>query len=158
MISSMEYFEDQAQGPVLFYEINFYPLSNFSSFQVEWKGKLWPTSEHAYHSEKFEDEAIKEEIRNTRSAHDAFRLSRTYENKYRKDWNGVRVGVMEDILRAKLEQHTYVKKKLLETGTREIIESSPKDAFWGWGPNKDGENQLGKLWMKLREEIKAENK
>ena len=37
-----------------------------------------------------------------------------------------------------------------------IVEDSPKDSFWGWGPNRDGENQLGKLWMKLREELKKD--
>lgn len=35
-----------------------------------------------------------------------------------------------------------------------IVEDSPKDSFWGCGTNRDGENQLGKLWMKLREELK----
>ena len=40
----------------------------------------------------------------------------------------------------------------------EIVEASPVDAFWGWGPNKDGENALGKIWMKLREEIKQNEK
>ena len=62
---------------------------------------------------------------------------------------------MEDIVRAKLSQHPYIQKKLLESGEREIIEASPEDAFWGWGPNKDGENQMGKIWMKLREELKS---
>jgi predicted NAD-dependent protein-ADP-ribosyltransferase YbiA (DUF1768 family) len=33
-----------------------------------------------------------------------------------------------------------------------LVEDSPKDDFWGWGPNKDGCNQLGKVWMKLRGE------
>lgn len=55
----------------------------------------------------------------------------------------------------KLEQNPYVKKKLLQTKDYLIVEDSPKDAFWGWGPNRDGENQLGKLWMKLRDEIKT---
>mgnify|MGYP002520092451 CR=1 FL=1 len=60
---------------------------------------------------------------------------------------------MEDLLRLKLEQNPYVKKKLLQTGDYLIVEDSPKDDFWGWGPNRDGNNQLGKLWMKLREEL-----
>ena len=43
-----------------------------------------------------------------------------------------------------------LRKKLLQTEDYLIVEDSPKDSFWGWGPNRDGENQLGKLWMKLR--------
>ena len=61
---------------------------------------------------------------------------------------------MEELLRLKIEQNPYVKKKLLQTEDYLIVEDSPKDSFWGWGPNRDGFNQLGKLWMKLRDELK----
>lgn len=64
---------------------------------------------------------------------------------------------MEELLRLKIEQNSYVKKNLLQTEDYLIVEDSPKDSFWGWGPNRDGENQLGKLWMKLRKEIRNEN-
>jgi predicted NAD-dependent protein-ADP-ribosyltransferase YbiA (DUF1768 family) len=63
---------------------------------------------------------------------------------------------MERILRAKLDQHPHIKKKLIETGNRDIIEASKDDEFWGWGPNKTGQNNHGKIWMKLREELKNE--
>ena len=61
---------------------------------------------------------------------------------------------MEKILRCKIEQNPYVLKKLLETKDYVIVEDSPKDNCWGWGINRGGENQLGKIWMKLREEYK----
>ncbi len=35
-----------------------------------------------------------------------------------------------------------------------IVEYSPVDAYWGWGPRKNGQNHLGKLWMKLRDELR----
>lgn len=139
---------------IFFYENEFYAFSNFSSFAIEWKGKLYPTSEHVYHSEKFNDEGIKEKIRQTRSAHDSMYLAWSMKHKYRSDWEEVRVRVMRDILIAKIEQHPYVKKKLLQSAKKELIEDSWRDDFWGWGPNKDGRNQLGKLWMELREEYK----
>ena len=62
---------------------------------------------------------------------------------------------MEEIVRAKCEQNPYVKQKLLETLDEEIIEDSPKDAFWGWGENRDGRNELGKIWMRLRNELNS---
>ena len=68
----------------------------------------------------------------------------------------LRVDVMRDILRAKVDQHEYVRRKLLATGDRELIEDSWRDDFWGWGPNKDGENHLGKLWMEVRLEMLLE--
>jgi hypothetical protein len=142
---------DQA---VLFYEQDFYPLSNFSSFTLQWKGIRFDTSEAAYHWEKFEDLSLKEEIRFAPSAHEAFKAAERYKPQRRADWDAVKVDIMRDILRAKLTQHEYVRRKLLATGDRELIENSWRDDFWGWGPNKGGQNQLGKLWMELRTELR----
>lgn len=120
---------------------------------LEWKGKLYMTSEHAYHSEKFTDETMKEDIRATRSAHDAYVYGQEKKDVRRSDWDDVKLGIMKEILHAKVAQHPYVKKKLLESADRELIEDSWRDDFWGWGPNKDGKNWLGKLWMEVREEV-----
>jgi predicted NAD-dependent protein-ADP-ribosyltransferase YbiA (DUF1768 family) len=58
------------------------------------------------------------------------------------------------ILRAKADQHEYVRRKLLATGNRCLIENSWRDDFWGWGPNRDGKNMLGTLWMRVRAELR----
>lgn len=143
--------------PIFFYEHDFYIFSNFSSFAIEWKGKLWMTSEHVYHSERFDDEETKEKIRNMRSAHEAFKFAQVNKEKQRSDWNEVKLKVMKEILREKINQHPYVKKKILDSGDRELVEDSWRDDFWGWGPNKDGQNHLGKLWMEIRDELKKGN-
>lgn len=139
---------------IFFYEHEFYVFSNFSSFTLEWKGKLWPTSEQAYQAEKFNDEEMKEVVRTTRSAHEAFKYAEANSGKKRSNWDSIKLSVMKEILRAKVAQHPYVKKKLLESGDKELIEDSWRDSYWGWGPNKDGENHLGKLWMEVRKELK----
>ena len=141
--------------PVGFYEREFYPLSNFSSFQVEWRGRLWPTSEHAYQAAHFFDTApeLVEEIFNARSAHEAFKIAKTNADKAPDDWHDIKTKVMEDICRHKLQQNEYVRLKLLQTLDLDLVEDSPKDDFWGWGPDKDGRNELGKIWMKLRAEV-----
>lgn len=41
-------------------------------------------------------------------------------------------------------------------GDRELVEDSWRDDFWGWGPNRDGKNMLGKLWMELRAALAQE--
>jgi ribA/ribD-fused uncharacterized protein len=146
---------EKSNEPVLFYECELYPCSNFSSFEVVWNGETWKTSEYAYQAAKFEDKKIKDIIKSARSSHDTKKLTHMYKDKKRKDWYDVKLAVMEDILRAKLSQHFYVQKKLLQTGDREIIENSHRDAYWGWGPEKDGENNLGKIWMKLRQELQS---
>ena len=139
-----------------FYPREFYPLDNFSSFKVEWNGYLYSSLEEAYQAASFmtSDEDLVEKIKNSHSADEAQRIAYANRNKQRKDWNEVKVSIMEELLRLKIEQNPYVLKKLLQTKDYLIVEDSPKDSFWGWGLNRDGENNLGKLWMKLREEYK----
>lgn len=72
----------------------------------------------------------------------------------RSDWDAVKVDIMRNILRAKVDQHEYVRRKLLATGNRELIEDSWRDDFWGWGLNRDGQNMLGRLWMEIRTDLR----
>lgn len=153
---------------VFFYEQDFYVLSNFSAFTLQWKGLRFDTSEAAYHYEKFcnpvdgESEndrsqrtSLADSIRFARSAHDAFKTAEQLKRMRRKDWDDVKLDIMRGILRAKADQHEYVRRKLLATGERELVEDSWRDDFWGWGPNRDGQNMLGKLWMEVRGELTA---
>ena len=148
---------------VFFYEQDFYVLSNFSAFTVLWSEHRFHTSEAVYHFEKFNFPPpglgaalkIQREILYSASAHDAFKLAERNKALRRPDWDEVKVRVMRDILRAKAAQHEYVRRKLLATGDRELIEDSWRDDFWGWGPNRDGQNMLGKLWMEIRSELRA---
>ncbi len=146
----------ETSGEIIgFYPREFYPLDNFSSFTVEWHGKIWPTSEHAYQAAHFMKGSPKivEEIFNARSAHDAQKLAQGYKNKIDSNFNLRKIEIMKDICRNKLQQQPYVERKLRQTGERAIIEDSPKDDFWGWGVNRNGRNELGKIWMELRKEL-----
>lgn len=142
--------------PIKFYELQFYMFSNFSSFAVEYDGRMWPTSEHAYQAMKFLERELQEEVRGQRSAHAAMKLAQSMHASYRPDWKEVRVAIMKEVCRAKLQQHDYIQRKLLTTGARRLVESSPRDDFWGWGAKQDGQNHLGKIWMELREELKLQ--
>ena len=139
-----------------FYPREFFVFDNFSSFRVLVDGTLYCTVEHAYQAIKFLETApeIAEQITNCYSAHDAQKIAYANKDKQCKNWDDIKLQVMEKLLRLKLAQNPYVKKKLLETGDLLICEDSPKDSFWGIGANRDGRNELGKLWMKLREELR----
>lgn len=144
---------------VFFYEQDFYVLSNFSAFTLYWDARenmRFDTSEAAYHWEKFHGhEDIQCEIINAPSAHEAFKVAERNKIHRRADWDAVKFDVMRDILRAKAAQHEYVRRKLLATGDRILVEDSWRDDVWGWGPNRDGQNMLGKLWMEIRAELRA---
>ena len=142
-----------------FYEREFFVFSNFSSFQVEWRGELWGTSEQAYQAARFmgADEKLVDAVRASKSAHEAYRIMQANRDRELPNWKDIKSSVMLDICRHKLQQHDYVRQKLLETGDMLIVEDSPKDPYWGWGPDRQGRNELGTIWMKLREELKHEN-
>lgn len=153
---------------VFFYEQDFYILSNFSAFRLQWRGRDFDTSEAAYHWERFATGQegrspalgamawqVADDIRFASSAHEAFRLAQENKKLQRPDWDTIKVGVMRTIIRAKANQHEYVRRKLLATGDRELVEDSWRDNFWGWGEDRTGQNVLGKLWMELRAELRA---
>ena len=141
---------------VFFYEQDHYYLSNFSAFKVNWLGVIFHTAEHAYHWTRFPHGAPERTIiLESASAHEAFRFAQDHKASQLANWNEVKVRVMRDIIRAKAHQHEYVLRKLLQTGDRTLIENSWCDPFWGWGPNRDGKNMLGVLWMEIRAELRS---
>ena len=157
---------------ICFYEQDFYVLSNFSAFEVMWsEAYSFKTAEHCYHWLRFatgladgklggatpsdDAKAVADLVRRATSAHDAFKIAQANKHLQRADWNDVKVEKMRLVIRAKALQHEYVLRKLLATGDRELVENSWRDDFWGWGPNRDGQNVLGKLWMEVRAELRA---
>lgn len=153
---------------ICFYEQDFYVFSNFSSFRLRWMGIDFDTSEAAYQWTKFRWHAgaddidrelgrIQNRILKARSAHEAFKTAEVFAAYKAPGWDDeMKDNVMREILRAKARQHEYVRRKLPESGDRELVENSHRDPYWGWGENGDGLNKLGKLWMEVREEIHAD--
>ena len=75
-----------------------------------------------------------------------------YKNiKMRKNWDIIRNDIMKKGLFAKFTQNELLRKKLLETENKILIENSPYDSYWGNA--KNGKNMLGKLLMEIRDEI-----
>ena len=138
--------------PIKFYTPEFYVFNNFSAHAIEFEGKLYPTSEHAYQAAQCTDPRGQEEIRNARSPLQAKTLANEiYKAARDLDWRSKKVAVLEEILRTKLAQHPEAQEALRKCGHEDIVEDSPTDYFWGAGADGSGQNILGKLWMKLRD-------
>ena len=73
----------------------------------------------------------------------------------RRDWKQIKDQVMEDCVRDKFTRNLDLRQLLLETGDEELIEEN----YWGdiyWGVcNNIGKNKLGKILMKVREELRV---
>lgn len=133
-------------------------FSNFAGTPVEENGIIYKTTEHYFQSKKFKDKENINAVISAPTAHLAAQVGRDRTRPLRVDWEIIKDSVMYDALVLKAKQHPQFKKKLIESGEREIIEDSPYDSYWGCGKDGNGRNQLGKLLMKLRDQLKKETK
>lgn len=142
---------------VLFYEPeNSYGfLSNFSSSPIILSEIIWPTSEHYYQAQKFNDLDIQSKILQAKGPEEAFSLSRQYESHIKPDWFEVRVEVMRFIVFEKFRQNAYFTHLLVSTGKSIIKEHSHNDDFWGDGGDGSGRNELGQILMEVRDYFSA---
>lgn len=70
--------------------------------------------------------------------------------KLREDWEEVKELVMYEICYHKFSQNPDIRKMLLDTGDAELIEGNT------WGDKIGvGENRLGKILMRIRNELKG---
>lgn len=131
-------------------------LSNFYKTTVEFEGKKYPSSENAFQAAKSLDDKVRDKF-TTIEPNEAKKLGREIE--LRPDWEQVKIGIMYDILKAKFSDPKMC-QMLLSTENCYLIEGNDwGDTFWGYNIKKGfGFNHLGRLLMKLRLEIRLEEK
>lgn len=125
-------------------------LSNFHHEEIVWEGVSYPTLEHAYQASKTLIMEEREPIRLAKMPGEAKRIGRTVT--MREGWSGLRLVVMEELLRLKFGDPT-LGARLLGTGDAKLVEgNSWGDQFWGVCRGR-GQSRLGLLLMKIREEL-----
>ncbi|MCY9225939.1 NADAR family protein [Bacillus haynesii] len=129
----------------------YYLLSNFYSAPVIYQGITYQNNEAAFQAMKVTDKSIHLEFSGL-PPNLAKRKGRRV--KLRSDWEEVKETFMYEIVKAKFEQNDQLKNRLLQTGESTLIEGNT----WGdivWGVcNGIGENKLGKILMRVRNELK----
>ena len=123
-------------------------LSNFWMAQIIVGGRRWASAEHCYQAAKSLLICDWNAIQGCRTPGEAKRMGQKIS--LRLDWETIKLPVMEDIVRAKFDQHVDLRNKLLATGSAKLVEqNSWGDTFWGVCGNT-GHNHLGKILMKIR--------
>ncbi len=128
-------------------------LSNFYEAKVTYDGLIYGSNEAAFQAQKCrtkEEKAAFTEYGPGKSKGIGRKVS------LREDWEEVKFGFMEEIVRAKFMQHPELAQKLLATGDKALVEGNRwGDVCWGVDMRTgQGENRLGKILMKVREELK----
>lgn len=133
-------------------------LSNFYPCKVVLDGIIYGSTESAYQAAKTMDPVLRKEILDAPTFNLAKRLGSRVA--LRPDWEEVKLGVMEDLLRQKFAPGTGLRAKLDATSPQKLTEGNYwHDNFWGdcICTKKDsckraGQNHLGKLLMRIRDE------
>jgi ribA/ribD-fused uncharacterized protein len=129
-------------------------LSNVSPAPTPHRGRLFPTSEHAYMAARTSDAAAIEAIMATADPLDAQRIGRAAALV--DDWDRRRFAVMEEIVAAKFGHNLELADKLVATGGTLLVEGNDwHDQTWGscrCDDHRDtpGANALGVILMAVR--------
>lgn len=136
-------------------------LSNFYKCNIEYDGVIYPSVEHYYVAMKIDVDQKLDDILYTisdfrlmiskvKTPNQAKRIGR--QMILRKDWDIHKLVVMNWAVREKFKNYKYA-KLLIATGDEELVEGNWwHDTYWGVC-NGVGKNHLGKILMKVRDEL-----
>lgn len=140
-------------------------MSNFYPCKFEFNGKTFNFSEQCFMYQKailFNDFEIAKQVLNETDVRKIKALGRKVKNFNNELWDKHKEDFMFNACYAKFSQNDKLKDFLLSTGNHEIVEASPVDNIWGIGFSSDnamenvdkwGQNLLGKVLMKVREDL-----
>ena len=142
-------------------------LSNWFPSNFEIDGLSYPTAEHFMMAEKarlFEDCETLEKIRQAVSPAKAKKLGRQVRNFEQSIWIESRFDIVVRANEAKFSQNPGLGELLKRTGSKVIVEASPRDRIWGIGMEESdadadnpaawkGTNLLGFTLMEVRSRL-----
>lgn len=128
-------------------------LSNFANAPVLYDGIVYLNSEAAFQAQKTIDKSMRKEF-SLYNPSEAKKAGRRVN--LRPDWEQVKEQIMYEIVRAKFTQNEDLRQKLIDTGDAYLEEGTWwNDRVWGIDLKTGiGENKLGKILMRVREELK----
>lgn len=129
---------------------NFYVC--FPKF-ILYNGRRFRTVEHAFQAAKCLNEEDMDLFLIVSDPKDAKFFGRNVA--MRSDWESVKISIMKDFVRQKFN-NSEMSNKLLGTGNAYLEEGNTwNDTFWGVCKGV-GENNLGRILMEVREELRKE--
>lgn len=129
----------------------YYFLSNFYLSPVTYQGLTYESSENAFQAMKCKDISQRVLFTNI-SPGEAKRKGKQVD--LREDWIAVREQLMYEIVKEKFIQNQILQKRLLDTKDIHIQEDNlHRDTYWGVYLGI-GQNKLGYILMKVRQELK----
>ena len=152
--------EAVSEGKLFFFSRSLYfsIFSNFHTDPLTVDGTIWQSGEHYYQAAKFADEspwADSETFKTLQTAPGpgaAKSIADAHIHSETPLPDDYRIRIMEKMLRVKFAPGTLMHRRLLQTGNLDLIHETQTDFFWGQNRSGKGQNHLGKLLMKIRQE------
>ena len=143
-------------------------FSNFYPCEFDYAGRHYQSSEQYIMAQKalafWDNDAFFEILKSEpKTAKAIGKKVKKYSDKV---WSAIRPQVVRRGIRAKFQQNDDLRKCLLDTGDKILVEAAPHDSIWGIGmdatdpditvPSKwKGQNLLGKTLMRVRADLRA---
>lgn len=132
-------------------------LSNFYLCKVEYEGITYPSSEHAFQAAKTLVPELRKAIAKLDTPGQAKRAGRMLY--LRPFWEETKLEIMEQIVRIKFQQDSLA-DLLIDTWDQILVEGNNwGDTYWGAvakGGKFQGQNHLGKILMKVRDDLRLQ--
>lgn len=146
-------------------------LSNWipADCKIPYNGLMFSNSEQLFMFKKatyFDDDEMAEEIAMYgQDPREVKKMGRKVKNYNEESWAQVREDMMYIACYAKFTSDEKLRQHLIDTGDKIIVEGTPFDGVWGvkikWDDDRildeknwNGLNLLGKVLMRVREDIK----
>jgi ribA/ribD-fused uncharacterized protein len=139
-------------------------LGNMYASPIRFEDRVWLTSEALFQALRFNNDEIREIIRNEKSPLSAKMKAKSFRNQLIvQPMSEQDVAHMRMVVRLKFDQHPDLKTRLLETGDYTIVENignrnGERHLFWGMKNVNGtwlGTNMMGRILMELRDEYRA---
>lgn len=134
-------------------------LSNFHVADVYYQGDIYPSSEAAYQAAKYNNKDYRLQFMNpSMTCSQSRKLGQIQNPYYDVDWDIHKYDIMYEIVFNKFYRHKDLRDKLLLTSPKYLEETNHwNDRWWGIDfKTKEGENNLGKILMQVRDYWKKE--
>ncbi len=150
---------------------NMSPFSNFFWAPIIIAGILYLFGEQYIAAERavlFDDQESLKKILMSRDPYECKKFGHQIKGFDQEEWDDKAPEVANTVIRAKVDQHTFVKDFLMSTGDKKLAEAD-KESKWACGISLDDKKLLdfnnwkrighaGKVYMKIRDELKPPQK
>jgi predicted NAD-dependent protein-ADP-ribosyltransferase YbiA (DUF1768 family) len=130
-------------------------LNNSYPSEVFFEGKIYPSIFNAYQASRTVNDFFRKLLQKTQTPEKIYEIAVQITDPI--DWNTKRLLIMEKLIRDKFIRNSYLKQELLNTLNRDLLNTfsikTESNVFWGVFKN-EGENHLGKILMRVREDIR----